>query len=177
MLLCLCCFEHLIEWATFDTNGSGSFKPIPVEDVKTLDAGVRFSRDFAGERLPTLDEMITLVEQSAVRLNIEIKGDTLDELLTMARATVELLQHRNVLRQSTISSFSAECLHQIRQWEPLLAVNLDPTPQDGPLSPWEVCQQCLRCGANFMSHPYEGLTPAPLDEARPRVGLLGMGGQ
>ncbi len=148
------------------TDGSGLFKAMTFEEVKTLDAGVRFSKNFAGERIPTLDEVITLVEQSAVRLNVEIKGDTLDEMLTTARATVKLLQHRNVLRQSTISSFDAECLREVRQWEPLLAVNLDPTPQDGSLSPWEVCQQCLRCGANFMSHTYETLTPALLEEAR-----------
>jgi glycerophosphoryl diester phosphodiesterase len=148
------------------TNGSGLFRDMSFEAVRVLDAGIRFGADFAGERIPMLNEVITLVERSPIRLNIEIKGDTLDEMLTTARASVKLLQQRDFFRQCTISSFNAACLREVRQWEPLLAVNLDPTPQDGSLTPWELCQQCLRCGANFMSHTYETLTPALLEEAR-----------
>ena len=148
------------------TDGSGLFKTMTFEEVKTLDAGGRFGKDFAGTRIPMLDEVITLVEKTPVRLCIEIKADNLDDALATARATVTLLQQRNALRQSTIASFNADCLRVVRQWEPLLAVNLDPTPQDGSLTPWELCQQCLRCGANFMGHTYENLTPAHLEEAR-----------
>ncbi len=97
------------------TNSSRAFKAMTLEAVKTLDAGVHLGADFAGERIPTLDDVITLVERSAIRLNVEIKGDTLDDMLTTARATMTLLQRRNFLRQSTISSFNAECLRQIRQ--------------------------------------------------------------
>jgi glycerophosphoryl diester phosphodiesterase len=147
------------------TNGSGSFRTMTLEQVKALDAGIRFDPRFAGERIPTLDAVITLVEQTPVRLCIEIKGDTPDEFLATARATVSLVQQRNYLRKASISSFDPACLSALRSWEPLLSTNLDPTPQNGSLTPWELCQQCLSVGANFMSHAYHHLTPEIIDEA------------
>lgn len=148
------------------TNGTGRFRTMSLDEIKSLDAGVRFGEQFAGESIPTLDEVITLVEKTPVRLCIEIKGDTPDESLANAQAAVTLLQQRNFLRKTSISSFEPNCLRAIRGWEPLLAINFDPTPQDGSLSPWELCQQCLRCGATFMSHEYPHLTPDLMAEAR-----------
>jgi glycerophosphoryl diester phosphodiesterase len=148
------------------TDGTGLFKTKSLDEVKRLDAGIRFGEQFAGERIPTLDEVISLVEETSVRLCIEIKGDTPDDTLANARATVTLLQQRDFLQRTAISSFEPNCLRAIREWEPLLAINLDPMPQNGTLSPWKLCQQCLRCGANFISHTYEYITPVMLAEAR-----------
>ncbi|MBC7813024.1 MAG: glycerophosphodiester phosphodiesterase, partial [Burkholderiales bacterium] len=80
-------------------------------------------------------------------------------------AAVTLLQRADALRYCSIASFDPNCLQAIRTWEPLLPVNLDPEPQDGSLTPWELVQQCLRCGANFMGHTYRTLTPAIVHEA------------
>jgi glycerophosphoryl diester phosphodiesterase len=148
------------------TDGSGLLTQMTLEQTKALDAGGRFNARFAGERIPTLDEVIDLVEATPVCLSVEIKGDTPDEFLSTALATVKLLQRRSFVRQASIASFEPECLRAVRAWEPLLTTNLDPTPQDGSLTPWELCQQCLRCGANFMGYNYERLTPAHIEEAR-----------
>ena len=148
------------------TNGSGPISEMRLEQVKALDAGVRFDTRFAGERIPLLEDVMTMLEKTSIRLCVEIKGRTPDETLSTARATVALLQARNFLRRTSISSFETGCLRAIREWEPRLAVNLDPTPQDGSLSPAELCEQCLQSGANFMSHTYEHLTPAHIDAAR-----------
>lgn len=61
------------------TNTSGLFK------MMTLDAGSRFDPKFAGERIPTLNEVISLIEKTLVRLCIEIKGDTSEEFQSTAR--------------------------------------------------------------------------------------------
>lgn len=147
------------------TDGTGRFKQMTFEQARALDAGGWFAPRFAGERIPTLDEVLTLVEPTTVRLCIEIKGDTPDEYLANARATVTLLQQRNFLRRTCIASFDPACLRAVRAWEPLLATNLDPMPQDGTLTAWELCQQCLNCGANFIGQTYEYVTPELIDEA------------
>ncbi len=148
------------------TNGSGLFHEMTWEQVQKLDAGIGFDARFSGERIPTLEDVITMLEETSIRLCVEIKGRTPDENLTTARTTVALLQARNFIHRTSISSFEPGCLRAIREWEPRIAVNLDPTPQDGSLSPDELCEQCLSSGANFMSHTYEHLTPAHIDAAR-----------
>lgn len=148
------------------TNGSGPFRAQLWNDIKQLDAGSWFGAAFAGERIPTLDEVLDLVRLTTTRLCIEIKGETPEEFLETAAATVSLLQTRQFLQNASIASFNGACLSAVRQLEPMLTTNFDPTPQDGSLSAWELCQQCLAVGANFLSHKYETLTPELIDEAR-----------
>lgn len=148
------------------TNGTGAFKSMTLEQVKMLDAGVRFDAQFVGEPIPTLHQLLDMVEKTPIALSVEIKGDTLEEFQSTARATVTLLQQRNFLRRASIASFDLECLRAVRGWEPRLTTNLDPTPQNGSLTPWELCQQCLQAGANFMGYNYERLTQDIIDEAR-----------
>lgn len=147
------------------TDGSGVFKDMRLNQVKALDAGSWFAQRFAGERIPTLSEVISLIANTSVRLCIEIKGDTPTDSLATAYATVTLLREHNFFHQSSVASFDAACLQIIRSLEPRITVNLDPTPQDGSLSAEEMCQQCLHCNANFMSHTYETLTSVHVDAA------------
>jgi glycerophosphoryl diester phosphodiesterase len=95
---------------------------------------------------------------------IEIKGDDTGDHQRTAWNTVEILQKRGLFRHAVISSFNIECLRAVKMWEPLLATSLDPSPQDGSCTPWELCQQVLRCSA-AMQHRYETLTPELIDEA------------
>jgi len=148
------------------TDGSGAFRLKSLKEVKMLDAGSWFATQFVGERIPTLNEVIDMVEPTTTRLCIEIKGDAPEDYLVNARATVSLLRERQFLRQVSLSSFDPGCLIAIREWEPRLSTNFDPTPQDGTLSAWELCQQCLVAGANFISHKYETLMPELIEEAR-----------
>ncbi|MDR7486930.1 MAG: glycerophosphodiester phosphodiesterase family protein [Armatimonadota bacterium] len=58
------------------TDGRGYVREMTVAELKRLDAGARFDPRFAGERIPTLGEVLALVTTSApphVRLNIETK--------------------------------------------------------------------------------------------------------
>ncbi len=182
-------FQHAIEigadWIEFDvmstsdgvvvvnhdgtvdrcTNGTGKVSEMSLAQIKQLDAGIRFGDKFAGVRMPTLEESLDFLERQPVRLCVEIKGETTDESIETARKTVEILQRRASLQRSVISSFDANCLREIKNWEPLLATSLDPDKQDGTYTPWELCQQVLRCHANSMQHTYDFLTAEIVNEA------------
>jgi len=182
-------FQHAVEigadWVEFDvmttadgvvvvnhdssvdrcTNGTGKIRDMTLEQVKGLDAGVRFGDKFVGVRIPTLEESLDFFESQSVRLCIEIKGETTDESIQTARKTVDMLQRRGSLQRVVISSFDGECLRTIKTWEPLLATSLDPDRQDGTYTPWELCQQVLRCHANSMQHTHEFLTAEIVNEA------------
>jgi glycerophosphoryl diester phosphodiesterase len=146
------------------TDGHGSWKAMMLEQVKRLDAGRWFGDEFAGTRIPTLDETLDLLGDGRVRLCIEIKGDDTGDFLRTAWNTVQILQKRSLFRYAVVSSFDIECLRAVKMWEPLLATSLDPSPQDGSCTPWELCQQALRCSAS-MQHRYETLTPDIIEEA------------
>ncbi len=58
------------------TDGRGRIGELTLDEVKRLDAGVKFGPAYRGERIPTLRELIDLVKASdnrRFRLNLEIK--------------------------------------------------------------------------------------------------------
>ena len=110
--------------------------------------------------------MLDWLTDQPVRACIEVKGITPLEYHDTARALVTMLQQRGCLQRVVISSFDPGCLKVIKSLEPLLATALDPMPQDGSLTPWQLCQQVLRCQANFMLHRHQTLTAELVDEAR-----------
>jgi len=147
------------------TDGHGYFHAMTLEQVKKLDAGSWFDPQFAGLRIPTLEETLDFMGDGRIRICIEIKGDGTANYLRTARAVVEILQRRKILRHVVLASFNHEALRAVKTWEPLLATSLDPTPQDGSLTPWELCQQVLKYNITAMQHTYETLTPEIIDEA------------
>ena len=66
------------ELADRTTNGSGSVHDLSLADLKSLDAGSWFGSEFAGERVPTLDELFELCGDR-VRYLLEIKDSGLIE--------------------------------------------------------------------------------------------------
>lgn len=146
------------------TDGHGLFKNMSLAQVKALDAGRYMGAQFAGERVPTLEETLDFID-SRVRLCIEIKGEDIGDYLRTAWNTVSILLKRNYLRHVMIASFNHECLRAVKAWEPLICTSLDPEPQDGSLTPWELCQQVLGYNINAMQHTYDKITPELIDEA------------
>lgn len=55
------------------TGVNGNIWNMTYDEVAALDAGSRFGREFAGERIPLLSEVAEYARQSGVRLNIELK--------------------------------------------------------------------------------------------------------
>ncbi len=55
------------------TNGTGKVRELTLDQLKTLDAGSAFSADFAGERIPVVEEVFERFG-SKLYLNIELKN-------------------------------------------------------------------------------------------------------
>ena len=58
------------------TNGAGLVSDHTLAELRALDAGAWFDGRFAGERIPTLEDVLSLAA-GRVRLEIELKGTTL----------------------------------------------------------------------------------------------------
>jgi glycerophosphoryl diester phosphodiesterase len=55
------------------TDGRGALRDLTLADLRTLDAGKWFGPEFAGERVPTFDEVLSLAREAGIRLFPEVK--------------------------------------------------------------------------------------------------------
>ncbi len=86
------------------TNGKGAIADLNLEEIKKLDAGAWFSKGFVGEKIPTLEEVLALVQGKAL-INIEIKnaGKRNEELVQKAaHLVVKVKKQENIIFSSFI---------------------------------------------------------------------------
>jgi glycerophosphoryl diester phosphodiesterase len=107
------------------TDGRGAVADSPFSDLRRLDAGGWFAPQFAGERVPTLTEVLTLA-RDRVLINIELKQGkklpyTMEEL---ADRTLDECQRAGMLDQVLFSSFAPAAIDRIRERNPALPVAL-----------------------------------------------------
>ena len=84
-------------------------------EVATIDIGRKRGPQFAGERAPTLEEVIGLA-RGRMRINIELKYNVPDPGL--APAVVELLRREDFIDQVVITSLDYAALKQVKSIEP-----------------------------------------------------------
>ena len=97
------------------TNGHGAVADFRLKELKQLDAGSWYHPRFADQQLPTLSEVLDLVNNRAY-LNIEIKSNAYESHHpddAIETHVVELLRQKNLVGSSMISSFSANVLEQV----------------------------------------------------------------
>lgn len=95
------------------TNGSGVVATLELSRLKTLDAGSWFAPAFAGERVPTLAEVLGMVRTP---LNVELKRGGGEELAERALDTV---RRADALARVVFSSFEDEALARLRRLDAL----------------------------------------------------------
>ena len=86
---------------------------VTYEEIQQLDAGSWFSEEFAGEKVPTLEEVLQLV-QGKIDLNIEIK--TNNTRYEIAQQLVELLEKYNMVNRSVVTSFDYASLQAVKSF-------------------------------------------------------------
>ncbi|MXX49458.1 MAG: glycerophosphodiester phosphodiesterase [Chloroflexi bacterium] len=108
----------VIHNATVDatTNGSGAVAEVSLAQLKELDAGSWFAPEFAGERIPTLDEVFAAVGRRLF-VNVEIKS----AVPGIEHALAACIAQRQMEARVLVSSFDAGILRRLR---PLLDVPL-----------------------------------------------------
>lgn len=95
------------------TNGEDTVGSTPYEMLKSLDAGSWFDEAYAGETIPTLDEVFEAVGQRTL-INVEIKSKSL-ETANIVHHTVECIRRHNMRDRVLVSSFNPFVLRQMRK--------------------------------------------------------------
>ncbi len=85
------------------------------EQVRSLDAGIWLSPEFAGEKIPTLDEVMKFAD-SKIMLNIEIK--TSENSPELVESVVKIIQDNHFEDRCVISTFNYGVLFRIKALDP-----------------------------------------------------------
>lgn len=138
------------------TNGTGKVADMTLDELRRLDAGSWFAPEFAGEKLPTLDEVIDLFKDSGVTLIVEIKEEgTEDEV-------VAALYEHGMEHQSMICSFH----HKVGVRMPVIAPDIPFSPIIAPKEPVgedqavALADEAAAVNGSMLAVQYKALTPA-----------------
>jgi glycerophosphoryl diester phosphodiesterase len=104
------------------TNGHGLVKDMTLAELKKLDAGSWFDPRFAGERIPTLTELLAWAKDR-VGVAIEIKNGPL-YYPGIAEKTIRLLRQHGMERQVILISFDHFVLREAKQIAPEIAAGI-----------------------------------------------------
>jgi glycerophosphoryl diester phosphodiesterase len=84
-------------------------------EIKSLDAGSWFSKEFKNERIPTLAETLEL-SRDEIKLNIELKFNGHEKQLV--ESVVKIIQNHNFVSQCVISSLNYAGLQKVTSLNP-----------------------------------------------------------
>jgi glycerophosphoryl diester phosphodiesterase len=103
------------------TNGRGAVRDLTLADLRRLDAGSWFGSEYAGERMPTLEEILDFAKKNDVVFYLEIKpgGSWGGE-----HALIGALRESGEIARTVILSFDSAILATIRQIEPTVMTGL-----------------------------------------------------
>lgn len=105
------------------TDGRGSVRDLTLAEVKQRDAGRHFAPQFKGEPVPTLREVIALVQSSGnsrVRLNIEtkfVKGHE-GKPADFEEKVLEIIREKGFAERVILQSFHYPSLAKMKTLEP-----------------------------------------------------------
>ncbi len=100
------------------TNGTGAVSELTLAELQSLDAGSWKAPSFAGERIPSLDEALTLLTKY-VRINMELKSAD----PRLAERAIEAIERHGVHRRLMASSFHLQHLLTIKERLPEVQTN------------------------------------------------------
>ena len=95
------------------TDGVGAVSELTLAQVKQLDAGKWYSEAFAGERIPTLDEVF-LALGDKLFFNVEIKSQ-FTERDAIADQVADCIGRHQMTERTIVSSFDPRLLKRFRE--------------------------------------------------------------
>ena len=144
------------------TDGSGKINNTSLDDLRKLDAGSWFDTKYKGELVPTLDEVLDVIDKQCY-LNIEIKP--IKDPKTAGKKIqhiINIVQDRGIAPYALLSSFDHRALHLISEIDPMIYTTALNVPGDTRL-PSEIVAEC---GANGFGCSIHELTKKRSEDLR-----------
>lgn len=142
------------------TNGQGSVHEMTLADLRKLDAGSWFGSEFAGERIPTLEEILEFAKKHDVVFYLELKPSG---FWGGEHALISALRESGEIARTVVISFDPQILASVRRIEPTLMTGL---LFDGRIP--NPLEKALEVGARQIAVRGDLVTPRFLKETRER---------
>ena len=104
------------------TDGQGQVRDHTLAELRELDAGSWFDAAYAGQRIPTLQEVVDAVGHRLL-INIELKTKNLRDD-GLVGETVRIVEDSNLSDRVVISSFNPIVLRRVRKANPTIPLGL-----------------------------------------------------
>lgn len=107
------------------SNGKGLVSSFSFDDLRKLDAGKWFSKEFRGEKIPSLQEVLQWAS-GKMMVNIEIKKEAVADSPEngVEEKVIKLVQGSGMASQIIISSFDYRVIERIKQMDPEILTGL-----------------------------------------------------
>lgn len=99
------------------TNGTGWVKDFTLSEITQLDNGSWFSTEYKDQRVPTLRQVLELVQGSKLELNIELKNSVVD-YPDLEQKVIALVEEYDMEEQVIFSTFHLESVHRLHRLRP-----------------------------------------------------------
>jgi len=140
------------------TNGQGAVHDMTLADLRKLDAGSWFGSEFAGERIPTLEEILEFSKKNDVVFYLEIKPGA---AWGGEHALIGALRESGEIPRAVVISFDAAIVLNLRKIEPTLMTGL---LYDGQIE--NPLYKAVEIGARQLAIRGDLVTPALIAQAR-----------
>jgi glycerophosphoryl diester phosphodiesterase len=142
------------------TNGEGLVHDMALAELRRLDAGTWFGSEYAGEKIPTLEEILAFSKKNDVVFYLELKpgGSWGGE-----HALIGALRESGEIPRTVVISFDASIVLGLRKIEPTLMTGL---LYDGQIE--NPLERAVEVGARQLLVRGDLVTPALLAGARKR---------
>lgn len=128
------------------TDGTGRVADLTLDQLKQLDAGSHFSPAFAGERIPSLAEVLEMLA-AGLLLDLELKSTAIRDR-GLEQAVLDQVAAHGVEHRVLISSFNPLSLRRVKRLAPVLPVGL----LYGPRAPLGQCSVWLARSLPLEAH-------------------------
>jgi len=105
------------------TDGAGRVAEKTLAELKALDAGSKFSPQFAGERIPTLSDVFDVLEGKLL-VNVELKAPLKSRDTSLVAPALEVVRKHGMEKRVLFSSFNHHVLRAMKQLAPGIPIGL-----------------------------------------------------
>ncbi len=129
------------------TGQHGEISQLHSDEIRRLDAGSWYSQEFAGECIPTLDELLDWAASTELTLNLELKNN-IEPYTGMEEKVIEAVRARGLEERTIISSFNHYSLVTCKRIAPEIRTGI--LYVENLVDPWNYARNI---GAEAL-HPY-----------------------
>ena len=98
------------------TNGTGRIRDLTLDEIRQLDAGIKFSPAFEGEKVPTFKEYLQAFKGKDIVLLIELKDTGIEEQV------IKEIEEEDMINQVVLQSFNLDSMIKINKLKPEIPI-------------------------------------------------------